>query len=340
MRIGLNVVGLSVCCAVMSCSSASGQDASQPVTTDVSELKESSGFGPVQYTFQPYITHQTSAGAADASGTVTSTRGGADLLASFRANDRTYVTLMFGGEYVNYNFEEDAGLPIGSIPPLGAASEVSAALLVNRVLNDSWTITGGGFISAAWEDGADLNDALTGGGLGGFQYRINPNLSLGLGLVVANQLEGSMRVLPVPLIDAHYSISSQWDFSASTLEGAALTFSPADQDVWRIRFGLNWEYSEYRLDDGDPHTVVVGGGSGPGTTTFVQGTAPDGVLSELRVPISAMLQWDFAQGWTAELGVETNVVHEFDVEDLNGEHIANQNFGMSPVFRFGVRGTF
>ncbi|MCA9279734.1 MAG: hypothetical protein H6815_09725 [Phycisphaeraceae bacterium] len=339
MRIGVKMCGVMCTCTLLA-APVFGQESGQPETTTANPDQQSSGFGNISYTFKPYFAYQTSAGAADATGSVTTSRGGADLIGSFQANDRTFVTMLLSGEYVSYNFEEDAGLPSGQNPPLSAAQEVSAALLINRVIDDEWMLTAGGFVNAAWENGADFGDAVTGGGMMGLQYRFNRNLSLGAGLLVATQLEGNLRVLPVPLIEAHYDFDSQWSFSASTVEGAALTFAPADQDVWRAKLGIGWDYTEYRLDDGDPRTIVVGGGIGPGMPTTVQGSAPDGVLSELRVPLSLMLEWDMAPGWTAEAGVALNLVHEFDVEDLNGEHLANQNFGLAPEFRIGVSGRF
>jgi len=75
-----------------------------------------------------------------------------------------------------------------SIPaPWHNINSLTAASVLSWRLDDTWTVYGGGFARWAEESGAAWGDGATGGGLVGFNYKVNDNLTLGAGLAFVSR---------------------------------------------------------------------------------------------------------------------------------------------------------
>lgn len=149
----------------------------------------------------------------------------------------------FRYEYDHYNFD--------NIPsPWENINTFSLASILQWQMNDLWTVYGGGFVKMSAESGSSLGDGTTGGGLAGFSYKVNDDLSLGLGLAVASQLEENAAVLP--LITARWKINDSWRLDAGltdvTTVGYGVELKYLLDQEFDFGFGVQFHKSRFKID--------------------------------------------------------------------------------------------
>jgi hypothetical protein len=131
-------------------------------------------------------------------------------------------------------------------------NQVTLSMLVDWKLDERWSLLGGGLIRFSGEADADFEDALTGGGFGGFQYRWNENLETGLLLGVMSQIEDSAAVLPLPLVN--WKFAESWKFHLGVSQLGAVGYGPeltwmASENV-EVGLGASYQRRRYRLNHG------------------------------------------------------------------------------------------
>lgn len=156
----------------------------------------------------------------------------------------------------------------GSFAPWNTINTFTAASILSWRLDEKWTAYGGGFVKLSAESGASWGDGVTGGGLIGFNYKVDGDLSLGAGLAIFSVLEDNARVLP--LISARWKYADYWRLDvgltdvATTGYGAKLNWLFEEN----LTFGLGVQYhdSRFRIDQGN------GVGEEQATTIYLDGT--------------------------------------------------------------------
>lgn len=113
------------------------------------------------------------------------------------------------------------------------------------MLNENWGYFVYGGVTLAASTDESLGDGLTGVGGGGVRYVWSPNLSLGLGVVVASRLEDDAALLPI--IALNWQINDRWNLR--TLNGATLTYDLTADKKWQVDLGVRYQRREYRVDD-------------------------------------------------------------------------------------------
>jgi hypothetical protein len=118
-------------------------------------------------------------------------------------------------------------------------------------VDERWT----GFFSPSIRytgaQGADLNDALTGGGIAGFSYRYNDRLSIGSGIGIMTQLEDNVQIIPILVVQWRISdtLSLQTGRGLGATLGPGLTLEWRPNQEWSFSLGGRYEKLRFRLDD-------------------------------------------------------------------------------------------
>jgi hypothetical protein len=181
----------------------------------------------------------------DDGGSFSITRVKTGVSVPVRLNEDFKLSTSVRYEFDSYNFDDiDAWENINTL---------SAASILSWRMNDNWTTYGGGFVKMSAESGADLSDGTTGGGLLGFNYKVDDTLTLGAGLAVVGQIEDDASVLP--LITAKWKFADNWRLDvglsdvATTGYGAKLNWI-FDQE---FEFGLGAQFhkSRFRIKSND-----------------------------------------------------------------------------------------
>jgi hypothetical protein len=251
----------------------------------------------------------------------------------FELSDKAYFALQ--GNYIGsyYDFSHSAGNSANNGPYRWEDIHTFSLFgLYGWKAGEKWTWVAGPMFRLSGESGANMSDAVTGGGVVGFNYKASDTLTLGLLLGVVSQIEDSAALLPIPTVNWRFADRWKLDFGVlSTLAhpgiGPDISFRPSDE--WEIGFGASFQKRRFRLDD---HT----NNARRPTSSVAPRTNHDGVGQETSFPIYARARWspsktaflDFYGGIAAGGGVR--------IEKEHGGKIKSTSYDPAPIF--GIRG--
>jgi hypothetical protein len=245
------------------------------------------------------------------------TRLDAGLDAAIDLSDDLTLALDFGYMRDMYNFGGDSST-FGGGNPWGDINTGRIGARLNLHSDDQWEVWGGPIIGVSGEDGADLGDAITGGGTLGFTHHFNSDLALGAGIGVLSQIEDSNAVFPIIVVD--WKIDE--DLRLRTGGGVGASGGGSVELIWN--FAPQWEFGvgggiesrRFRLNDDGPF--------------------PNGVGEESSLPLFARLGYDISPnaelnllaGWIAsgELRLENQVGNLIREEDYESTPFVGVNF--------------
>lgn len=200
--------------------------------------------------------------------------------------------------------------------------QITGLALAGWKLDEHWSLQGGGLVRAAAESGADFGDAVTAGGLLGFSYRASDDLTLGLLLGAASQIEDPVALLLVPQVD--WRFADRWKLHvgltrlAYTGIGPELSFAPSD--AWEIAFGASYQNRRYRLDD---HAGIE-----------------DGVGQETTAPVYARVQWRPQPRLLVDLFAGVAVAGQLRLENENGNQLQTSGYDPAPILGLNTQFVF
>ncbi len=207
-----------------------------------------------------------------------------------------------------YDFSGDGGALWEDI------HQLTVLTMIDWKLDERWSLLGGGLFRFSAESDADFGDALTGGGLGGFQYTWSENLKTGLLLGVMSQIEDNAAVVPLPLVT--WKFAESWKFHLGVSQLGAVGYGPElswmVSEKWELGLGASYQRRRYRLDAGDR------------------------VGEESSMPIYARLGWHPTPKSVIELMVGVAVAGEIRQETSRGTKIFNED--TDPSATIGLRG--
>ena len=207
-----------------------------------------------------------------------------------------------------YDFSGDGGALWEDI------HQLTVLTMIDWKLDERWSLLGGGLFRFSAESDADFGDALTGGGLGGFQYTWSENLKTGLLLGVMSQIEDSAAIVPLPLVT--WKFAESWKFRLGVSQLGAVGYGPElswmVSEKWELGLGASYQRRRYRLDQGDR------------------------VGEESSMPIYARLGWHPTPRSVIELMVGVAVAGEIRQETSRGTKIFNED--TDPSATIGLRG--
>ena len=127
-------------------------------------------------------------------------------------------------------------------------------------LNDHWSVGAAPLLQMSGESSASAGKTITGGALVNFRYAFDQTHVLGLGLLAKGQLNNSVLVVPVPIVDWEIKkglrISNVRGPEANPFVGLELVQELSPQ--FNAAFGGAWEYRMFRLDDSAPFANGAG----------------------------------------------------------------------------------
>lgn len=207
-----------------------------------------------------------------------------------------------------YDFSGDGGALWDDI------HQLTLLMIFDWKLDENWSLFGGGLFRFSAESGADFDESLTGGGLGGFQYTWSENLKTGLLLGAMSQIEDDAAVLPLPLMT--WKFAESWKFRLGVSQLGAVGYGPElswmASEKWELGFGASYQSRRYRLD------------------------TLDQVGEETSLPIYARFGWHPTPSSTIELMAGVAVAGEVRMETKGGSKIFDED--IDPSATISLRG--
>lgn len=215
-------------------------------------------------------------------------------------DQRTSASLTLGYNFAGYSFSNGNGMV--STDPWEDIHTFSLGLPLRVGIGEKWA---GFFIPAlrsSGETGSNFDETLTAGVLTGLAYRFNDRLTLGPGIGVMSQLEDSVAVFPVIIIDwkitDRLSLDTGRGLGASLGPGLVLSYQVTR--LWTLSLGGRYEKLRFRLDQ--------------------DGTAPNGVGEAKSFPVFASANYNFNR--SAQVSLMGGI--ELDGELAMADHAGNQ----------------
>ena len=221
--------------------------------------------------------------------------------------------------YEDWSFSSVRGLlgtaPWGELhrPQLGApmvwTPQAGTTVLVNPTV--SWS----------YEQGADTSDALVWGALFGVTRQFSPDLTLGLGVGVFDDLEET-RAFPVLLVD--WRIDERWrlanPYRAGPSGGAGLELAYKFNDEWEFGGGGTWRSVRFRLDDTGP--------------------VPGGIGESRSVPLFLRTTWLASRDVRLDFYAGAAVGGNLKLMDRAGNDLADEDVDTAPFVGVTLRTRF
>lgn len=161
-----------------------------------------------------------------------------------RVSEKFSLDLGLTGGYSRYEFDGVSDPFFTSAGALEDTYEFGVRLGGRYTIDETWSVVGGGFARAGLAEGADFEDAISGGGFLAAGYKASETYSIDFGVLVATRLEDDALVVPYIAID--WKIDERLTFSTTGL-GAQL--SAVIDDDWSVFLRGRYEGRDYRLDE-------------------------------------------------------------------------------------------
>jgi len=237
---------------------------------------------------------------------------------SYSMGPRRRISLSVGAGRDRYGFFGNPGFVD---EPWDRIDQLRFSVPVTWAFDEQWTLFAIPTLRFYGESGADSGDSATGGALAGLSYRVSDRLTIGPGLGVLSQIEDSVSVFPILIVDWKITdrISLETGRGLGATQGPGLNLNYRLSDTWSFGLGGRYESLRFRLDD--------------------RGSAPDGVGEDRSVPV--YVSATYSRGRDLQIraigGVELN--GELRLEDSQGRRLARDNYETAPFLgaTFNIR---
>lgn len=219
----------------------------------------------------------------------------------------------------SYDFSGDSGIGggFGGLDPWDDINNVGFGFAIAWDVNDDWTVFAGPVFQFTGESGADWGDSFNFGAIAGVTYRVHDKLVVGGGLSVTSQIEDSIRVFPLIIIQ--WQFADNWRISnvgpsggrsSIELTGIELVWTPFEK--WEFGLGAGSSYSRFRLEDDND-------------------VAPDGVGQDESTPVWLRASWRPNSTFNIEALAGLAFGGEVSLDDSNGDGLAKSDYD-APLF--------
>jgi hypothetical protein len=230
------------------------------------------------------------------------------------------ISLAVGYGFDSYDFSTDTGL--GGGKPWDDIHTLRFSIPLRWKMSERWT----GFVSPtvrfAGEEGAEVNDSITGGGFIGFSFQFSDRLTIGPGVGVLTRLEESARVIPVLIIDWEItdtlSLNTGRGIGATLGPGLTLNWRPSR--VWSFSVGGRSESLRFRLDE--------------------NGAAANGVGSDSSFAVFGGIEYSLTPRVRIAVLGGAALDGELRLEDENGHTIIEENHDPTGLLGFAFSARF
>lgn len=251
----------------------------------------------------------------DSAGDVSVARFGTGGSATFGVAKGLLINAGVGYELDSYEFSVAPGAPSAlaggatGVEPWEDIHSVRFSIRALYEIDEKWSAFGGPVWGFSAEEGADVSDAWTVGGIVGAGYRFSENLFVSAGVFVTDQLEDDVTAFPVIRFD--WKIDDKWTLSSGRFDlgssgGAGAELSYKIDDAWTIAGGVQFQTRRFRLNDDGPF--------------------PNGVGEDSSVPIYAKLVWSPSRDIQASVFGGVVVGGELELDNAAGVRIDEQDY--------------
>jgi opacity protein-like surface antigen len=253
MNIGKSAGVLALAGLSLMCLPARGQDVTGVQTGETAQQEgEQPAAPPGQTAGGPHLTiggglsYQSEADIHNTGENFSLTRFDLLLGVPIPLNDALELTTMFRYGLDSYAFHDGPD-------PWHNIHTFSGTAILHYQLDPRFSIYGGALLRVSAESGADFDEAFSGGGLAGVNYKFTDNFSAGLGLAIVSQIEDDPLVLPLITID--WRFADAWRAKVGFLDvatmgyGGMVEFQPMDQ--WLFDFGIQFHKARFRIETAD-----------------------------------------------------------------------------------------
>jgi hypothetical protein len=220
---------------------------------------------------------------------------------------RRSVSFALGYGLDGYDFSGDTGF--AALRPWENINAYRVSMPVRWGFDKAWTVFAIPTLRFVAESGAELEDAMQGGGFAGISYRFGDRLTIGPGIGVMSEIEDSATVFPVLIIK--WKMTDR--LSLETGRGLGATLGPGlvlgwkVSDKWNLSIGGRYEKLRFRLDD--------------------KGIAPNGIGQDRTFPVFGGIGYSFSRRAQMSLLGGVELGGELKLENENGGPIAEENYG-------------
>ena len=160
------------------------------------------------------------------------------------------ASLSLSYQQLDYNFSGGNDTNLAGSKPWDNIDLFTVSAPIRTTLTEHWSGFLLPYVRFSGESDADFNDSITSGLIAAANYRFNKNLSIGTGLAVSSQLEDSISIFPLLLVN--WNITDQLSFNLGsnrdTNQGPGLSLSYKANKKWLYTLGGYYEKSRFRLD--------------------------------------------------------------------------------------------
>lgn len=290
---------------------AAKENAAQPAATQTQGAWRTSVRGGGVYQFDTDL---------DEGGSYTAARSTVSASTSYGWDRRNSVGLSLGYSYNGYDFSGSEGL--GNLAPWDDIHTLSVGMPMRLGVNDQWTAFMIPSIRSTGESGADFDQTLTGGLLGGASYRVNDRLTVGPGIGIFSQLEDSATVIPILIVDWKISnvlsLNTGGGLGATLGPGLVLNYTP--NEMWQFGVGGRYEKLRFRLDE--------------------SGSVSSGVGEDASFPLFVSARYTASPKINISCVGGIELGGELSVEDEDGEELVEESYDPGMFLGLTFNGRF
>ena len=253
--------------------------------------------------------HQFST-SIEGSGSYTADRAYFGISSRYTLTETVTLSVGVAYEYDYYNFTGN------SVFATAAWNNVETLGILPRFdirLNDHWSVGAAPLLQMSGESNASAGKTITGGALVNFRYAFDETHVLGLGLLAKGQLNNSVLVVPVPIVDWEIKkglrISNVRGPEANPFVGLELVQELSTQ--FNAALGGAWEYRMFRLDDSAPFA--------------------NGAGLEQQITMYGRLEWKPVPQFRVDFLAGAAVMNQLKLYDSSNNFIGSQDGGTSLV---------
>ena len=253
--------------------------------------------------------HQFST-SIEGSGSYTADRAYFGISSRYTLTETVTLSVGVAYEYDYYNFTGD------SVFATAAWNNVETLGILPRFdikLNDHWSVGAAPVLQMSGESNASAGKTITGGALVNFRYAFDETHVLGLGLLAKGQLNNSVLVVPVPIVDWEIKkglrISNVRGPEANPFVGLELVQELSTQ--FNAALGGAWEYRMFRLDDSAP--------------------LANGAGLEQQITLYGRLEWKPVPQFRVDFLAGAAVMNQLKLYDSSNNFIGSEDGGTSLV---------
>ena len=253
--------------------------------------------------------HQFST-SIEGSGSYTADRAYFGISSRYTLTETVTLSVGVAYEYDYYNFTGN------SVFATAAWNNVETLGILPRFdirLNDHWSVGAAPLLQMSGESTASAGKTITGGALVNFRYAFDETHVLGLGLLAKGQLNNSVLVVPVPIVDWEIKkglrISNVRGPEANPFVGLELVQELSTQ--FNAALGGAWEYRMFRLDDSAP--------------------LANGAGLEQQITLYGRLEWKPVPQFRVDFLAGAAVMNQLKLYDSSNNFIGSEDGGTSLV---------